>query len=93
MDSLQVSPMNPDNPLLALRDKISAVDEKLLTLLAERRALAVKVAEAKLATHRPIRDIERERALLEHLIVLGKNISWTRIILRGCFSRLLRIPS
>ena len=72
MDSLQVSPMNPDNPLLVLRDQISAVDEKLLTLLAERRALAVKVAEAKLATHRPIRDIERERALLEHLIVLGK---------------------
>jgi len=72
LDSLQVSPMNPDNPLLALRDQISAVDEKLLTLLAERRALAVKVAEAKLATHRPIRDIERERALLEHLIVLGK---------------------
>jgi len=72
LDSLQVSPMNPDNPLLVLRDQISAVDEKLLTLLAERRALAVKVAEAKLATHRPIRDIERERALLEHLIVLGK---------------------
>ncbi|WP_292987509.1 bifunctional chorismate mutase/prephenate dehydratase [Pantoea sp.] len=64
--------MNPDNPLLALRDKISAVDNKLLTLLAERRLLAVEVAQAKLATHRPIRDVERERALLENLIVLGK---------------------
>ncbi|NIF23323.1 bifunctional chorismate mutase/prephenate dehydratase [Candidatus Pantoea multigeneris] len=64
--------MNPENPLLVLREKISAVDEKLLTLLAERRALAVDVAQAKLATHRPIRDIERERALLEHLIQLGK---------------------
>ncbi len=72
MDSLQVSPMTPDNPLLALRDKISAVDEKLLTLLAERRALAIDVAQAKLATHRPIRDVERERALLENLITLGK---------------------
>lgn len=72
MDSLQVSLMNPDNPLLALRDKISAVDEKLLTLLAERRSLAIKVAEAKMATHRPIRDVERERALLEHLINLGQ---------------------
>ncbi|WP_205950691.1 bifunctional chorismate mutase/prephenate dehydratase [Pantoea stewartii] len=64
--------MTPDNPLLALREKISTVDEKLLTLLAERRLLAVEVAEAKLATHRPVRDIERERALIEHLIVLGK---------------------
>ncbi len=72
MDSLQVSLMNPDNPLLALRDKISAVDKKLLTLLAERRLLAVEVAQAKLAIHRPIRDVERERALLENLIVLGK---------------------
>ena len=72
MDSLQVSLMNPDNPLLALRDKISAVDEKLLTLLAERRSLAIEVAQAKMATHRPIRDVERERALLEHLISLGQ---------------------
>lgn len=64
--------MTPDNPLLALRDKISAVDEKLLTLLAERRLLAVEVAKSKLATHRPVRDVERERALIEHLIVLGK---------------------
>ncbi len=72
MDILQVSPMNPENPLLALRDKISAIDEKLLALLSERRILAVEVAQAKLATHRPIRDVERERALLENLISLGK---------------------
>lgn len=65
--------MNSENPLLALRGKISALDEQLLTLLAQRRALAVEVAEAKMATHRPIRDIDRERDLLEHLISLGKS--------------------
>lgn len=64
--------MSIDNPLLVLRDKISAVDSKLLTLLAERRSLAIEVAQAKLTTLRPIRDIERERALLENLISLGK---------------------
>lgn len=64
--------MNSENPLLALRDKISAVDEKLLALLAERRGLAIEVAKAKMATQRPIRDIDRERDLLEHLITLGK---------------------
>jgi len=64
--------MNPENPLLALRGKISALDEQLLALLAQRRALAVEVAEAKMATHRPVRDIDRERDLLEHLITLGK---------------------
>lgn len=61
-----------DNPLLALRDKISALDEKLLALLAERRQLALEVGEAKLASHRPVRDIDRERDLLERLITLGK---------------------
>lgn len=64
--------MNNENPLLALREKISAVDEKLLALLAERRGLAIEVAQAKMATQRPIRDIDRERDLLEHLITLGK---------------------
>ncbi len=65
--------MTSENPLLALRDKISAVDEKLLSLLAERKALAVEVGKAKLASHRPVRDIEREKDLLERLVVLGKN--------------------
>ncbi|ELY2661983.1 bifunctional chorismate mutase/prephenate dehydratase [Cronobacter sakazakii] len=64
--------MTAENPLLALRDKISALDEQLLALLAQRRALAVEVGKAKLATHRPVRDIDRERDLLERLISLGK---------------------
>ena len=64
--------MIEENPLLALRDKISALDEQLLALLAERRGLAVEVGKAKLTSHRPVRDIDRERALLERLIQLGK---------------------
>lgn len=61
-----------DTPLLALRKKISSLDEKLLALLAERRQLAIDVGTAKLAVHRPVRDIDRERDLLEHLVHLGK---------------------
>ena len=38
--------MTPENPLLDLRVKISALDEKLLALLAERRALAIEVGKA-----------------------------------------------
>lgn len=64
--------MTEINPLLNLRSQISALDEKLLTLLAERRSLAVEVGRAKLTTHRPVRDIDRERDLLEHLITVGK---------------------
>ncbi|OON38821.1 chorismate mutase [Izhakiella australiensis] len=64
--------MSMDNPLLSLRDKITALDEKLLILLAERRALSVEVANAKMLTKRPVRDIARERELLEKLIEKGK---------------------
>ncbi|MBS0969024.1 prephenate dehydratase [Chimaeribacter arupi] len=61
-----------DNPLLALRERITALDIKLLDLLAERRGLALDVARAKLHTHRPIRDKARERDLLDALIDAGK---------------------
>ncbi|MXP66709.1 bifunctional chorismate mutase/prephenate dehydratase [Pantoea sp. Nvir] len=64
--------MNLNDPLLALRDKISSVDEKILMLLAERRTIAVKIAQIKLVTHQPIRNIERERKLLANLVLLGK---------------------
>ncbi|EEP89211.1 bifunctional chorismate mutase/prephenate dehydratase [Yersinia kristensenii] len=61
-----------DNPLLVLRERISALDLKLLALLAERRELAVDVAKAKQRHHRPIRDKERERDLLDALITAAK---------------------
>lgn len=61
-----------DNPLLVLRERISAVDMKLLALLAERRELAVEVGKTKLLSHRPIRDKERERDLLDALITAAK---------------------
>ncbi|CAI0921226.1 bifunctional chorismate mutase/prephenate dehydratase [Serratia ficaria] len=61
-----------DNPLLVLRERISALDLKLLALLAERRELAVEVGKTKLHSHRPIRDKERERDLLDALIAAAK---------------------
>ncbi len=72
MNNKKGDTMNAENPLLALRDKISTLDEQLLTLLAERRALAVEVGKAKLLSHRPVRDIDRERDLLDRLRNIGK---------------------
>ncbi|WP_213991476.1 bifunctional chorismate mutase/prephenate dehydratase [Sodalis sp. dw_96] len=63
-----------DNPLLALRDRISALDMKLLSLLAERRELALDVARNKLTTHRPIRDKSRESDILGHLVKEGRKL-------------------
>lgn len=61
-----------ENRLLALRERISALDLKLLALLAERRELALDVARSKIDSQRPIRDKVRERDLLEYLVSEGK---------------------
>ncbi|MDR0806537.1 MAG: bifunctional chorismate mutase/prephenate dehydratase [Enterobacteriaceae bacterium] len=61
-----------ENPLLGLRERISALDLKLLELLAERRDLALDVARTKQSTHLPIRDKERERDLLNRLVEEAK---------------------
>ena len=60
--------------LLAIRDKITTLDSQLLTLLANRRQLSADVAQFKLNTHRPIRDKNRERELLDLLIEKGKTV-------------------
>lgn len=64
--------MTLENPLLTLRASISEVDEQILALLVKRRVLAVEVGNVKIASHRAVRDVERERDLLELLIVRGK---------------------
>lgn len=60
-----------DNPLLVLRERISALGLKLLALLAERRELAVDVAKPNnFITLVP--DKERDCDLLDALITAAK---------------------
>ena len=61
-----------DKALQVLREKISAVDEQLLSLIADRRTLTNDVAETKIAHHIPVRDQKREEQLLISLIKKGK---------------------
>lgn len=55
-----------------IRTHISSLDKELLTLLAKRKGLSLEVARSKLKNPRPIRDQEREQALLVELINLGR---------------------
>jgi len=57
-----------------IRTDISDTDQQLLGLLAKRRALALCVADAKLAQNKPIRDQKREQELLLSLIEKGKSL-------------------
>ncbi|ART81114.1 chorismate mutase [Oceanisphaera avium] len=55
-----------------IRAQITRLDKELLTLLAKRKGLSLDVARSKLQHPRPIRDQEREQALLVELINQGR---------------------
>ncbi|AEY01104.1 phospho-2-dehydro-3-deoxyheptonate aldolase [Oceanimonas sp. GK1] len=57
-----------------IRSKITRLDQELLGLLAQRKALSLDVARSKLETPRPIRDQEREQALLVELVNQGRQL-------------------
>ncbi len=55
----------PPRPLSELRAMLDAVDREILELLARRQALVSEVADTKRGLGAPIRDLHRERAILE----------------------------
>jgi chorismate mutase / prephenate dehydrogenase len=57
--------MSANDPSLeSLRQRLTAIDRQLLTLVAERKALSQEVARAKRASGKPTRDYEREREVI-----------------------------
>ena len=60
--------------LTKIREQITALDQKLLELFAERRALTLNVAKSKAHQVRPVRDQQREQELLVRLITQGKKL-------------------
>lgn len=55
-----------------IRVQVSQIDQQILCLLAERRNLSQQVAQIKIEIQKPVRDIEREQALLVQLIQKGQ---------------------
>lgn len=66
--------MNDALDLNKIREKITLLDQQLLTLFAERRALTLNVAKSKAHQIRPVRDQQREQELLIRLITQGKKL-------------------
>ncbi|MBA6389568.1 prephenate dehydratase [Colwellia sp. BRX10-3] len=64
--------MNEALDLNKIREKITLLDQQLLALFAERRALTLNVAKSKAHLIRPVRDQQREQELLIRLITQGK---------------------
>ncbi|MDH2924170.1 chorismate mutase [Nicoletella semolina] len=54
--------------LSKIRQQITQIDRNLLKLLSERHRLAFDVVRSKEITQKPLRDIEREKVLLQELV-------------------------
>ena len=66
--------MNEDLDLDKIREKITSLDNQLLELFSQRRSLTLNVAKSKAHLVRPVRDQQREQALLIRLINQGKEL-------------------
>ncbi|MBL4911519.1 MAG: chorismate mutase [Alteromonadaceae bacterium] len=64
--------VNSELNLDKIREQITQTDQQLLELFAKRRALTLNVAKSKAHQIRPVRDQQREQALLIRLIKQGK---------------------
>lgn len=73
------------NPLLPLRDKINELDTKLLELVAKRRQISTQVIQTKIEANIPVRDLKRERSLINSLIHQGKAYHLDDILIKRLY--------
>jgi chorismate mutase / prephenate dehydrogenase len=77
--------------LQQLRVRLDALDQQLLTLIAERQVLSREIAEAKRSVGRATRDFQREREVLTQARTTAENLgispqlaeSILRLLIRG----------
>lgn len=74
-----------NHPLANVREKITNLDRKLLELLQERRALAVEVIKTKIAHNLPVKDVAREKALLNTLVDKGKEFGLSEFFIKDLY--------
>jgi chorismate mutase/prephenate dehydrogenase len=80
----------PDDQLDRLRDRIQALDAQLVTLAAERVALAREVGASKRARGLPIVDYGREARVLEHARAVARAHGLAEPIAEGLVMSLIR---
>ncbi|SHI27535.1 chorismate mutase [Ferrimonas marina] len=66
--------MSQQHPVEPIRRQITELDQQLLSLLAKRRALSLEVAKSKRDVVKPVRDSQRESALLTRLVQQGREL-------------------
>ncbi len=75
--------------LKKLREEINGIDEKIITLLGERRKLSKEVIEIKERYDFPLRDKKREAELLGKLVALGKKRGVDSTLIKKIYSEII----
>jgi chorismate mutase/prephenate dehydratase len=87
------TPLHPARPdqagLDKLRKEISDIDERILDLLGRRRTLAREVIKVKDRHKMPLRDTQREEALLANLIHKGRELGLEAHLITRVFHEII----
>src|SRR5918997_27381 len=75
--------------LAALRKSLDDIDAVLVSALGERARLARKIATAKADGDGPVRDADRETALLQHRSAVGERLGLDPAFVRRIFREIL----
>lgn len=75
--------------LAVLRKSLDDIDAVLVSALGERARLARQIAQAKAAGDGPVRDADRETALLQHRSAFGERLGLDPAFVRRIFREIL----
>lgn len=75
--------------LAALRKSLDDIDQVLVSALGERARLARHIAQVKAEGEGPVRDADRETALLQHRSTLGERLGLDPAFVRRIFREIL----
>jgi chorismate mutase/prephenate dehydratase len=75
--------------LAALRKSLDDIDAVLVSALGERARLARQIAAVKAAAEGPVRDADRETALLQHRSAFGERLGLDPAFVRRIFREIL----
>src|SRR5204863_3283123 len=75
--------------LAVLRKSLDDIDAVLVSALGERARLARRIAEVKADADGPVRDVDRETALLQHRSTFGERLGLDPAFVRRIFREIL----
>ncbi|MDX2051939.1 MAG: chorismate mutase [Polyangiaceae bacterium] len=85
---ITIRPVKAESDITSLRERIDAVDQQILALVAERVRIVLAVGDYKRARGLPVYDPVREREMLERLCSLAPE-PLDHATVRGVFERLI----